>query len=90
MKTGPTSTIRSFPPTACASSRLHSARDCRRFSIPALTSKPGASCPPGAIGTADRNGSVRSSSGPNLSDQFRRTADFVAKILLGTKPGDIL
>jgi putative ABC transport system substrate-binding protein len=27
--------------------------------------------------------------GPNLSDQFRRTADFVDKILRGTKPADI-
>jgi putative ABC transport system substrate-binding protein len=27
--------------------------------------------------------------GPNLSYQFRRTAEFVDKILRGTKPGDI-
>jgi putative tryptophan/tyrosine transport system substrate-binding protein len=27
--------------------------------------------------------------GPNFSDMFRRTADFVDKILRGTKPGDI-
>jgi len=27
--------------------------------------------------------------GPNFSDQFRRTAEIVDKILRGTKPGDI-
>jgi putative ABC transport system substrate-binding protein len=27
--------------------------------------------------------------GPNLPDQFRRAADFVDKILRGTKPADI-
>ena len=27
--------------------------------------------------------------GPNLSDLFRRAAEFVDKILRGTKPGDI-
>jgi putative tryptophan/tyrosine transport system substrate-binding protein len=27
--------------------------------------------------------------GPNYPDQFRRAADFVDKILRGTKPGDI-
>ena len=27
--------------------------------------------------------------GPNFLDQFRRVADFVDKILRGTKPGDI-
>ena len=60
------STMHSLTPTARASSRLRSARGCRRSSIPAIMSKPGASCP------TDQTTRLCSGTPPSWSTRFAR------------------
>src|SRR5438876_4714693 len=65
--------IRSCSPTGFASTPFLSSRDFRRTTIKGSTSEAG-----GLM-----------SYGPNIPDLFRRTAEFVDKILRGAKPGDL-
>src|SRR5262245_23543557 len=63
----------SFSQIARVSQRLRSTRGYRRFSIPALISKPW-----GLM-----------SYGPSYTALFRQTAELVDRVLRGTNPGDI-
>jgi putative ABC transport system substrate-binding protein len=65
--------IRSWSPTGFELTPWPKARDCPRFTISASSSK--------------RGGLI--SYGPNFPDLWRRSADYVDKILRGARAGDL-